>query len=130
MENKRLAAERDFEWIAAIQSECALPLWKPNSTSWVLGKNAFAIWQMAGDECELLSVAVEQAERGKGLAKELMEYCQRELAGQGVKSFFLEVRENNAAAISLYEKMGYEKIAERKGYYADGENAVVMKLVL
>jgi len=85
---------------------------------------------MVGDECELLSVAVEQAKRGKGLAKRLMEYCQKKIAGQGVKSFFLEVRENNIAAISLYRKIGYKKIAERKGYYANGENAIIMKLVL
>jgi len=113
-------------WIFAIQSECGLPQWKPNSTSWALEQKAFAIWQMAGDECELLSIAVAGAERGKGLAKMLMEHCHKELAELGAKNFFLEVKENNIAAISLYKKLGYKKISERKGYYADGENAVIM----
>lgn len=103
-----------------------MPQWGPNSTSWVLEQKSFAIWQMAGDECELLSIAVKCAERGKGLAKMLMEHCHRELAGLGAKNFFLEVKESNTAAISLYKKLGYEKIFERKGYYADGENALVM----
>jgi len=124
------ALEQDFEWIKAIQSEVGLPLWKPNSTSWVLERSAFAIWQVASDECELLSIAVNAAERGKGYAKTLMEHSHKELAKQGFKKFFLEVRENNIAAISLYKKIGYEKIAERKKYYADGECAVVMNLIL
>jgi len=121
------ALEQDFEWIKIIQNEAGLPLWKPNSASWVFGRSAFAIWQVAGDECELLSIAVNAASRGKGYAKALMEHSHKELAKQGLKKFFLEVRENNIAAISLYEKVGYEKIAERKGYYADGECAVVMR---
>jgi len=121
------AQEQDFGWIKTIQTEANLPLWKPNSASWVLGQNAFAIWQVAGHECELLSIAVSVAERGKGYAKALMEHSHVELAKRGVKTFFLEVRENNTPAISLYKKLGYEKIAERKGYYADGESAVVMR---
>jgi ribosomal-protein-alanine N-acetyltransferase len=126
----QLATEQDSEWIAAIQSKASLPLLKPNSTSWVFEKKAFAIWQVAGDECELLSIAVESAERGKGLAKMLMGYCCSELAKLGIKNFFLEARESNIAAISLYKKFGFEKIAERKKYYANGEKAIVMRNVL
>jgi len=100
------------------------------SVSWVLGRSAFAIWQVASDECELLSIAVNVAERGKGYAKALMEHSHKELAKQGLNKFFLEVRENNTVAISLYKKLGYEKISERKKYYADGECAVVMNLIL
>jgi len=124
------AREQDFEWIGIIQSEAGLPLWKPSHASWVLERSAFAIWQVAGDECELLSIAVRASLRGKGYAKALMEHCHKELAKQGLKKFFLEVRENNVAAISLYEKLGYEKIAERKKYYSDKEGAVVMRLLV
>jgi ribosomal protein S18 acetylase RimI-like enzyme len=120
------ATEQDSEWIAAIQSECGLPLWNPNSTSWVLEKKAYAIWLIASDSCELLSVAVALAEQGKGLAKMLIEHSHKELAMQGVNHFFLEVRESNANAISLYKKIGYEINVERKAYYANGENALVM----
>ena len=42
----------------------------------------------------------------------------------GVNKIFLEVREKNAPAISLYIKNGFVKISERKNYYGD-ENAVV-----
>jgi len=124
------ALEQDFEWIKVIQSEAGLPLWKPSSASWVLERSGFVIWQVASYECELLSIAVNAIERGKGYAKALMEHSHKEFAKQGIKKFFLEVRENNTAAISLYKKFGYEKIAERKKYYADGECAVVMNLIL
>jgi ribosomal-protein-alanine N-acetyltransferase len=124
------AVEQDFEWIGAIQKEAGLPLWKPNSTSWVFENKAFAIWQFAGGECELLSIAVKAAERGKGLAKTLMEHCQKKLAVFGIKKYFLEVRESNAAAIALYKKFGYEKISERKEYYSNKETAVIMQLIV
>jgi ribosomal-protein-alanine N-acetyltransferase len=38
----------------------------------------------------------------------------------------LEVRVSNHAAISLYEKFGFKKVAQRPRYYADGENADIM----
>jgi len=40
---------------------------------------------------------------------------------------FLEVRATNDAARSLYEKNGFEVFASRRGYYSDGEDALIMK---
>ncbi|MDR0515728.1 MAG: GNAT family N-acetyltransferase [Fibromonadaceae bacterium] len=122
------AMEHDFEWISSIQKSAKLPIWKPNSTSWIIGKSAFAIWQKMGNESELLSIAVRKKSRGKGYAKQLMEFAQKELGRLGADNFFLEVKENNEAAISLYQKLGYEKISERKRYYPDDEPALIMKL--
>jgi len=124
----RLAFEDDFDWMLRIQRAAKLPLWKPNSTTWVMGKSAFAVWQKIGDECELLSIAVMARNRRKGYAKQLMEYAQNELKRVGVSRFFLEVRAGNAAAISLYTNLGYEKISERKGYYSDLESAIIMSM--
>ena len=44
----------------------------------------------------------------------------------GATSFSLEVRESNIKAQNLYLKSGYTKSGIRKGYYSDGENAIVM----
>ena len=45
----------------------------------------------------------------------------------GCRSVFLEVRLSNGAAIALYEKLGYEKTAIRKGYYSQPvEDAYIM----
>ncbi|MDR2580198.1 MAG: GNAT family N-acetyltransferase [Fibromonadaceae bacterium] len=123
------ATEQDFEWMAEIQKSFGLPLWRPNATSWVLGKDAYAIWQKIGYECELLSLATRADMHGKGYAKELMEFSQEELKKQGVNKYFLEVKESNVAAISLYRKLGYIKVHERKEYYPDGEPAAIMRLI-
>jgi ribosomal-protein-alanine N-acetyltransferase len=124
----RQALDTDFEWMAPIQKFIKLPLWKPNQTTWVMGKSAFAIWQKMGDECELLSMAVMERNRRKGYATKLMEHAHGVMRRYGVIKFFLEVRESNIAAISLYSKLGYEKISEKKCYYSDSETAIVMKL--
>ena len=80
------------------------------------------------DECELLNFAVLNEKRGKGIGKELLKTS---LSDKFLHSsnIFLEVRESNTPAISLYKKMGFETIGTRKNYYANPqENAVLMKL--
>jgi len=47
-----------------------------------------------------------------------------------VTSIFLEVRADNAVAIRLYERAGFQDIALRKNYYRDGQDAHVLKLEL
>ena len=42
------------------------------------------------------------------------------------KKAFLEVRESNKNAINLYLAFGFETIYRRKGYYTNGEDALVM----
>lgn len=124
----RLAEEEDFAWMLHLQRAAKLPFWKPNATTWVVGKSAFAVWQKIGDECELLSISVMKRNRRKGYAKQLLEHGHKQFKRLGVVKFFLEVRESNEAAISLYTKFGYERIAERKGYYSDSEKAVIMSM--
>ncbi|MPN34249.1 hypothetical protein SDC9_181742 [bioreactor metagenome] len=41
---------------------------------------------------------------------------------------FLEVRAGNAVARALYEKEGFSQIGTRRGYYWNGEDAVLYKL--
>ncbi len=78
---------------------------------------------LAPGEAELLNVAVAPAWRRLGLAEQLI----RRFFLFSPGDWFLEVRQSNAAAIQLYEKMGFSHIGRRPGYYADsGEDAIVM----
>jgi len=44
-------------------------------------------------------------------------------------SYFLEVRESNVAAQTLYRKFGFEEVGRRKKYYANPpETAIVMRV--
>ncbi|HLH40143.1 MAG TPA: ribosomal protein S18-alanine N-acetyltransferase [Bryobacteraceae bacterium] len=79
--------------------------------------------QTAPGEREILSLAVEPEMRRRGIAKKLM----RDEISRFRGSWFLEVRESNAAAINLYWSMGFREVGRRGGYYsAPAESAIVM----
>ncbi len=62
----------------------------------------------------------------KGVAKTLIKYAIQKLKALKKEKVFLEVREGNLPAVSLYEYFGFKPISVRKKYYFDGENALVM----
>ena len=84
----------------------------------------FTAWQYL--DLHVLKVATRPQFRRLGLGRRLMDLAEahaRELAGE---SLTLEVRMTNAAAIRLYESMSFERVGLRRGYYANGEDALVM----
>ena len=91
----------------------------------------FAVSRMGADEAEILSIAIDEAWRGRGLSRDLLITHLGHLAGRGVRRIFLEVEENNAPARRLYERMGFAVVGRRERYYrgADGEqlNALLMR---
>lgn len=83
------------------------------------------------DSADLLDIAVDVEYRNKGVGLALMSFMEAECILRGVKEIFLEVRESNAPAISLYLKCGFEKISVRKKYYGNPtEDAVIMRKTL
>jgi [ribosomal protein S18]-alanine N-acetyltransferase len=88
----------------------------------------FIISRIGGDEAEILSVALAPAERGRGIARDLLMIHLGYLAGLGVRTVFLEVEEANAAARALYRRAGFADVGRREGYYAaNGAAAIVMR---
>lgn len=92
---------------------------------------AWAVLMPVVDETELLILGTAKAAQRKGFATALMRHevdCAR---ADGMVRMHLEVRASNAPAIGLYEKLGFERVGLRKGYYlVDGqrEDAVLMCL--
>jgi ribosomal-protein-alanine N-acetyltransferase len=78
---------------------------------------AFIMSRQVEDEVEILSVAVAGRRRGRGLGHDLLTLHLRRLAGLGARTVFLEVDENNAPAIRLYERAGFHEISRRPNYY-------------
>jgi len=78
------------------------------------------------DEGCLERIAVVPAYRRQGVAEELLSAFLR--FGQAHLAFLtLEVREGNAPAIALYEKLGFREVGRRKNYYPERkEDAVLM----
>ena len=89
----------------------------------------FCILQPVLDEANLLLMAIDPAQQGQGLGYQLLEASVAMLKNNPVQ-IFLEVRENNLAAIKLYEKSGFHQIDLRKNYYPNSngsrEHAIIM----
>ncbi|EAQ96243.1 GNAT family N-acetyltransferase [Congregibacter litoralis] len=79
---------------------------------------AFAACSRVLDEATLLNIAVLPRVRGRGVAKLLLEEVMQRLAQTGTGQLFLEVRESNHRARSLYAAAGFRCDGERAGYYA------------
>ena len=98
-----------------------------------LGRNTvgFAVSRIGADEAEILSIAVDEAYRGRGLSRALLMTHLGHLAGRGVRRIFLEVEENNQPARRLYDRTGFMVVGRRERYYKqpDGEqlNALLMR---
>lgn len=79
------------------------------------------------DEGEITNVAVRKSARRHGVAAAMLERLLLEGAQRGITSFLLEVRRSNAAAMALYEKLGFERGGVRKNFYEHPrEDAVIM----
>ena len=64
--------------------------------------------------------------RGLGLAGFLVDKAVGFAKERGLRAVFLEVRTDNVAAVSLYEKKGFVKRGVKPGYYGDGADAYSM----
>jgi ribosomal-protein-alanine N-acetyltransferase len=89
----------------------------------------YCVFQISGNENEILNIAVKPEERGKSYGRKLLEFIFDVSIKKDCKTIFLEVAKNNEKALSLYERLGFKKINVRKKYYAN-EDAIIMKKAL
>ena len=77
-------------------------------------------------EGQITNIAVHPSFRQKGIASALMDKMIEHCMDTDVYSLTLEVRVSNNAAISMYEKYGFERVGLRPKYYSDKEDALLM----
>lgn len=92
--------------------------------------SGFAMLRIAGDESELLTIAVDPKKRSRGLGRALLSAAFADLSMSPVRTLFLEVDETNAPAIALYRRFGFADIATRKGYYPKPDGSAATALVM
>ena len=85
------------------------------------------VFAPGGAEADILTVGVIAQHRGQGIARELMAGITKWAIAQGSIAMMLEVKTDNAAAIGLYESLGYSKLNTRKDYFGSGLDALVMR---
>lgn len=121
----------DHPWTAA---EIAGLLETPG-TFVVAEDGGFILARALAGEAEIITLAVAPAARRQGLAQRLVEAAMVRALALGAEVLFLEVADDNVAALGLYRGLGFEIVGRRRGYYAhtDGgppTDALVMRLSL
>ncbi|MEC9261937.1 MAG: ribosomal protein S18-alanine N-acetyltransferase [Pseudomonadota bacterium] len=104
---------------------------------WVLLNNrqviGFAILLVVLDEVTLMDIAISKELRGQGAGKRMLGFVINRCKQLNASACFLEVRESNLAAHTLYLTNGFKLLERRKGYYPTKEgreDALMMSLPL
>jgi len=92
--------------------------------------DGFVLGRVTVDEAEILTVATAPNRRRQGLAASALEAFMKQVRLAGATSVFLEVAEDNFAAIGLYEREGFLIVGERKDYYRQKNAAPITALIL
>lgn len=78
----------------------------------------FVLAFAAAGEAEILTIAVTETSRRRGIGDKLLRALKSSLAEDGIERLFLEVAADNIAARGLYRRHGFVETGRRKGYYA------------
>lgn len=91
---------------------------------------AFLLAWAVADELHLIHIATHPEARRQGAARALMAALLSHAAAVRSRLVLLEVRRSNRAAIRLYRAFEFTAMGVRRTYYADGEDAIEMRLTL
>lgn len=139
----RLAANRDLDSLVALEERCFASdrfheeqinylLEEANATTFVVESEnrivgaAYMLWRKKSPVGRLYNIAVDPDMRGRGLGQQLLDVCRQEAEWRNCTTMSLEVRVDNAGAIALYERNGFEVIKRLPKYYDDGTDGVRM----
>lgn len=89
---------------------------------------AFAGSARLGDDVHVLRLTVEASRRRCGIGGALLDDLIAAARAERAASVTLEVRAGNVGAIALYRGRGFTARGRRPGYYADGEDALILTL--
>ena len=131
---------KDLDWVLSLEHVCYPTPWsaelfrqairQPEYYAYVGEVGGFPIgycvfWKGI-QEAHLMNLAVWPPHRGKGFGRAMLQFFMNIYPKTEIHRLLLEVRVSNHAAIELYRSAGFTDLAERKAYYADGEDALVM----
>ncbi len=136
--------EADLPRVLEIERECFSTPWKEvtfrglmkrsdtdllvaeMADGWLAGYTA--CWTVI-DQSELGNVAVSPSARGEGIGGALVDAVVERVKARGAHECYLEVRESNRDAQSIYRQRGFIVVGRRPRYYSlPTEDALVMRL--
>lgn len=136
----RRAKKGDEKILAQMELSCMLGTWRESSYASELD-NVLSVYVIAeidespvgfaGDWCvaeeaQIMRVGVIPDCRKQGIGKQLIDALMDDARQKGCVTMTLEVKSQNAAAIALYERCGFQRVGKRPSYYADGSDALLM----
>ncbi|MBI5840983.1 MAG: ribosomal protein S18-alanine N-acetyltransferase [Chloroflexi bacterium] len=116
--------ERSFRF--EITDNPAARCWVAELDGRIIG--ILVLWLIV-DEAHIATIATLADFRRQGVARELLVHALKSSIEEGAVSAFLEVRESNSAALTMYRKHGFVETGRRPRYYKDNnEDAILMTL--
>ena len=107
----------------ALDQRCLGGLWTASELSIV---GLACLWAIL-EEAHITLLLVDLPYRGQGFGQMLLYALLRLARQRGLEWATLEVRLSNQTAIALYQKFGFERVGQRRGYYQDnGEDALIL----
>jgi ribosomal-protein-alanine N-acetyltransferase len=136
----RIATLNDLADILSIEKKVFKHPWSKEQLSWELNSQpvtenhvmiargnmiGYLFSHVVDDDVQILNIAIDIPFQHKGYGEQLLSYFLDQFNTD--ISIHLEVRKSNFPAINLYLKFGFQETGTRKGYYADGEDAIIMQ---
>ena len=136
----RIATLNDLADILSIEKKVFKHPWSKEQLSWELNSQpvtenyvmiargnmiGYLFSHVVDDDVQILNIAIDIPFQHKGYGEQLLSYFLDQFNTD--ISIHLEVRKSNFPAINLYLKFGFHETGTRKGYYADGEDAIIMQ---
>jgi ribosomal-protein-alanine N-acetyltransferase len=91
---------------------------------------AFIIYFIIQESAEITDIVVQTEYQGKHIGSALLENVINECRNSKCEKITLEVRASNDPAIAFYKRHGFREASVRKNYYDNGEDALLMVLML
>ena len=135
-----IATSNDLADILSIEKKVFKHPWSKEQLSWELNSQPVAenyvmiargnmvgylFSHVVDDDVQILNIAIDIPFQHKGYGEQLLSYFLDQFNTD--ISIHLEVRKSNFPAINLYLKFGFHETGTRKGYYSDGEDAIIMQ---
>jgi ribosomal-protein-alanine N-acetyltransferase len=111
-------------------TELAAPL-RPGLGLWQQGElRAMACGWLILEELHITLVAVDPGQRRQGLGRQVLQALLDDGRSRGAERATLEVASGNTAARALYADAGFLSAGCRRGYYRNGDDALIQWLKL
>lgn len=128
----RSITQTDIQRLSELEQELFSDPWTPGMIAGELLENrgineilfqagtilGYYFLSMLDDEAELHNIAVPKEFQKLGVGTIILKNIVNRCDANGIERLYLEVRDDNTAAIRLYEKMRFECIGRRPGYYS------------